>query len=211
MIKSHGSNVRYFLLLTAYCLLLTLFSLIPAGNAYAHKVQMFVHVEGEQVFLEGYFPDGTKTVNSEVIVSDNKSGKELLKGKTDDAGKFSFKSPVKTDLKIALNASLGHKTEYILPGNELADKADNKSDKKAGTNKIDKENKASGQTSAASQFDPSELQLAVEKGVEKGVTPLMRSFSDCKEHVFSSEIIGGIGYIFGILGIVLYFQSRKKK
>ncbi len=209
MIKSTRNNLRFFLLLTPYFLLLTVF--LSGKDAYAHKVQMFVHVEGDKVVIEGYFPDGTKTVNSEVIVIDNNSGKELLKGKTDDAGKFSFKSPVKTDLKIALNASLGHKTEYVLPGNELADKAGSNPDKKASSNKIDKEKKVSGQASAATQADSAELQLAVEKGVEKGVTPLMRSFYDCKQHVFFSEIIGGIGYIFGILGIVLYFQSRKNK
>lgn len=206
MIKSSGIKVRFFLLLTSSFLLLAIFSFIHVGNAHAHKVQMFTHVEGDTVFLEGYFPDGKKTINSEVTVFDNKSGEELLKGKTDNEGKFSFNAPRKTDLRIALNASLGHKTEYILHGSELSDIAEGKADKKASADKVKKENKGTG-TAA----DTSDIQLAVERGVEKGVTPLMRGFAECKEHVLYSEIIGGIGYIFGVLGIVLYFQSRKKK
>ncbi|MBI5194166.1 MAG: hypothetical protein HZA08_12115 [Nitrospirae bacterium] len=210
MIKSSEKKVRFFLLLTSCFLLLTFFSFIHADNAHAHKVQMFTHVEGDKVFIEGYFPDGKKTINSEVTVFDNKSGEELLRGKTDVEGKFSFNPPRKTDLRIALNASLGHKTEYILPGDELAD-TKNKPDKKTVSDKKVKSDKGSEQSIALAQTDTAELLLAVEKGVEKGVTPLMREFAGCKEHVFYSEIIGGIGYIFGVLGIVLFFQSRKKK
>lgn len=209
MINPTRRNVRYFLLLTAYCLLLTVCSFIYTEDAYAHKVQMFTHVEGDTVYLEGYFPDGKKTINSEVVVFDNKSGEELFRGKTDNEGKLSFKTPKKTDLKIALNASLGHKTEYILHGSELSDTAGVKADKKISADKVKKENKEAG--NADTSADTSDIQLAVERGVEKGVTPLMRGFAECKEHVLYSEIIGGIGYIFGVLGIVLYFQSRKKK
>lgn len=217
MIKSSVNKVRFFLLLTSCFLLLNF--VLSAEKAYAHKVQMFTHVEGDTVFLEGYFPDGKKTINSEVTVFDNRSGEELLKGETDNEGKFSFNAPRKTDLRIALNASLGHKTEYILHGSELSDTAGGKSVKKANADKVEKEKKEAGHAVAVSQSDiladtpadASDVQLAVERGVEKGVTPLMRGFAECKEHVFYSEIIGGIGYIFGVLGIVLYFQSRKKK
>lgn len=241
MIHSSKNNVRSFLRHTFYVLLLTSF-LAPAP-ALAHKVQMFAHAEGDRVFVEGYFPDGKKTINSEVIVYDGKSGEELLRGKTDDKGKFSFKPPRKTDLRIALNASLGHKTEYILPGGDLADAGGNKARSSAATastsgdtgftkraeNQQDKSslalspsdslrvNSAKDVTSIDDRrglltpSDPSEVQTMVERGVEKGVSPLLREFSECKEHVFFSEIIGGIGYIFGVLGIVLYFKSRKSQ
>lgn len=208
MIKSGRVNLGCFLFLTSCFLLLNV--VLSAEKVYAHKVQMFTHVEGDTVFLEGYFPDGKKTINSEVTVFDNKSGEELLRGETDNEGKFSFKTPKKADLKIALNASLGHKTEYVLRGSELSDTAGVKADKKASADKVKKENKGTG-TAVNTSADTSDIQLAVERGVEKGVTPLMRGFAECKEHVLYSEIIGGIGYIFGVLGIVLYFQSRKKK
>ncbi len=51
----------------------------------------------------------------------------------------------------------------------------------------------------------------IEKGIEKGISPLLRGFSECKERVYYSEIIGGIGYIFGIMGIALYFKARKNQ
>jgi len=189
--------------------------LIPQEYSYAHKVQMFAHVEGSKVFVEGYFADGKKAKNSEVTVFDNKSGERLLGGKTDDMGKFSFNIPKKTDLRISLNASLGHKTEQVLPGSELPDAGGSKSkgiaevvstvkDKEGNINKKEK-------VASFSQIEQVKLQVMIEKGIEKGISPLLRGFSECKERVYYSEIIGGIGYIFGIMGIALYFKARKNQ
>lgn len=214
MINSARNNVRLYLLLASCFALLVSFPFIPEREAHAHKVQMFAHVEGDKVFVEGYFPDGKKAMNSEVTVYDNKSDEELLRGKTDDAGRFSFRIPRKTDLRIALNASLGHKTEYVLPDSDLSDMGQ---DKSRGTVAVASTARNKGVTGReenskvpnVSQADPGEIQMMIEKGVEKGVSPLLRGFTECKEKVFLTEIIGGIGYIFGVLGIVLYFKARK--
>ena len=202
--------------------------LIPQEYSYAHKVQMFAHVEGSKVFVEGYFADGKKAKNSEVTVFDNKSGERLLGGKTDDMGKFSFNIPKKTDLRISLNASLGHKTEQVLPGSELPD-AGGSNMPLRGTKEhennppiptLEKGGKGgfergfSGvkeKVASFSQIEQVELQVMIEKGIEKGISPLLRGFSECKERVYYSEIIGGIGYIFGIMGIALYFKARKNQ
>ena len=104
---------KIFLFITTLC-----FSIVLVSNTFAHKVQMFAYTEGENVFVEGYFADGKKAMKSEVIVYDP-SGTELLRGRTDDTGKFNFKAPKKTDLKIIVDAGMGHKTEYTLPAGEL--------------------------------------------------------------------------------------------
>lgn len=201
MINLFRNNFRSFLLLASCLLLLT--SFLSPAPALAHKVQMFAYAEGERVFVEGYFPDGKKTIHSEVVVYDNFSGEELLKGTTDDAGKFSFKVPRKTDLRITLNASLGHKTEHILPGSEL-------SSGEGMESQNDNTTTESGERDRVN-VDQTDIQVMIEKGVERGISPLLRGFSECKERIFFSEIIGGIGYIFGILGIMLYFKTRKDR
>jgi len=50
------------------------------------------------------------------------SGNKLLEGKTNDNGEFSFKIPKKADLRIVLEATMGHKTEYILKADEIPDR-----------------------------------------------------------------------------------------
>jgi nickel transport protein len=53
----------------------------------------------------------------------------------------------------------------------------------------------------------------VNKAVEAKIQPLMSRLETIHENtdrVGLREIIGGIGYILGIMGIIMYFKSRKK-
>ncbi len=138
-----------------YFILLSLFVMITSSNIFAHKVTIFAYAEGDIVYTESYFPDGKKVKGGLVEVYDSQ-GNKLLEGKTNKDGLFNFKPPKKDDLKIILNASLGHKNSYILP------------------------------------FSPG------------------KAFVEQKR-LSSTEVIGGIGYIFGIMGIIMYFLSRKKE
>jgi nickel transport protein len=84
----------------------------------AHRVNLFAWVEGDTVFTESFFSDGAKSIGSRIDVFDPE-GEILLTGRTDDEGRFSFKIPKKTDLTIVLNASMGHRVEYILSASEI--------------------------------------------------------------------------------------------
>jgi len=203
---------KMVLFITTLCL-----SIVFVSNTFAHKVQMFAYTEGENVFVEGYFADGKKAMKSEVIVYDP-SGTELLRGRTDDTGKFNFKAPKKTDLKIVVDAGMGHKTEYTLPagelhiagGKETADVVTASVSKDSKTIKVKEEKSKVSQTS---RLDDVQLQAIVEKAVEKSVgeaiKPLVRSFTEMQQKNSLTTIIGGIGYIIGLMGIVLYFKSRR--
>jgi nickel transport protein len=89
------------------------------GNAHAHRVNVFAWVEGDTVFVECKYPDGTK-VNEGVIKVYDSAGKELLNGKTTAKGEFSFKVPKQDDLKIVLEAGMGHRAEWPLSKQDLA-------------------------------------------------------------------------------------------
>jgi len=92
--------------------------LLLAQNAFAHRVTVFAWVEGDTVFVESKFPGGRKVSGGKIIVTDSK-GVELLTGKTDDQGEFSFKIPQKTELKIILEAGMGHRAEWTIPVSEM--------------------------------------------------------------------------------------------
>src|SRR3990170_8085775 len=176
-------------------------------NTYAHKVQMFAYPEGDTVFVEGYFADGKKPKKSEVLVYDN-GGKVLFSGVTDDEGKLSFKIPRKTDLRITLNAGMGHKAEYTLPASELSsvepkvavnNPPASSPVKKEGDKMLAVDQGASsekGQVSQVSQLDEAQMQAIVEKAVEKAVgeaiKPLVRSFTEMTQKNSLTTIIGGI-------------------
>jgi len=140
--------------------------LIIAPSAFAHKVNIFAYVEGDTVYTESYFPDGRKVEGGIVEVYDSQ-GKKLVEGTTNDKGQFNFKFIKKDDLKIILNASMGHRNSYMLSRDEF---------------------------SASGKEEIMEKRAKLEQ-----------------EKISHREVIGGIGYIFGIAGIIFYFLSKKKK
>jgi nickel transport protein len=107
-------NIR---MIAAACCALAL--LIAATTASAHRVNVFAWVEGDTVRVECKYPDGTK-VNEGVIRVFDSTGKELLDGKTNAKGEFSFKPPKKDDLKIVLEAGMGHRAEWALSKQDFA-------------------------------------------------------------------------------------------
>ena len=143
-----------------------------ASYTFAHRVMLFVYVEGDRIFTESYFSDGKRCQNSRIEVFDS-FGKKLLEGKTNKDGEFSFKSPKRTGLKIVLTAGMGHKDEYVLPAGELPDVAEGR----------------------AWKYEPHQTEKKVFQARKGGVSFI--------------QVMGGIGFIFGIMGIILYFRSRR--
>jgi nickel transport protein len=109
---------RYMLLQTFA--LATLITIVLAGTAFGHKVNLFAYVEDGVVYLESYFPDGKKVQNAEVIVYDSSQTK-LLTGKTDNEGMFSFTPPKIDDLTIVVNASMGHRSKFVVNKEEFGE------------------------------------------------------------------------------------------
>jgi len=106
-----------------YFTLIILFLIIIVINmsTFAHKVNIFAYVEGDRIYTESYFNDGKKCIDSKIEVFDNQ-GNKLLEGLTNQEGVFSFEIPQKDgELKIVLNASMGHRAEYTITADELKD------------------------------------------------------------------------------------------
>ncbi len=100
-------------------LLAVLFVVVSAsGTALAHKVNLFAYAEGGTIFTESYFPDGRAVEKGEVLVYDSKD-QLLVEGKTDTEGLFSFGIPKIDDLKIVIDAGMGHKNSFDLKKAEV--------------------------------------------------------------------------------------------
>ena len=193
-----GRNFRLFFIF----LFLNAIILIGShGPALAHKVMIFAWVEGDTVFTESKFSGGKKAINAQVEIFD-KDGKKLLEGKTDNKGEFSFKIPKVSDLRIVLNAAMGHKAEWTVPESEIRE-AGNILEKKSAV-------EPSGPTTVG--LSKEEVRKIIEDSLDKKLRPIVRMMTESKNTKPSlTEIIGGIGYIFGLMGVALYFKNRRKK
>lgn len=179
-------------------LFLMVFFTILTTNAFAHKVITFPYVEHGKVHTENYFSDGAKCKNCEIVVYDNHTGKRLLEGRTNINGEFSFIPPKKTELKIVLNAGMGHRAEAIVPKTELEDIFNTE----AGQKKIKTEIGISEE----------ELRKIIREEVSKELQPVYGLLKEVAVDLAKpnlSKVLAGVGYILGIMGLIIYFRKRK--
>ncbi len=188
--KKHTRRLKLILFVMLYLF-------VTSSPTLAHRVFLTAYVEGDAVFVEAGFSDGTLCKHSTIEVFDS-SGKKLLEGKTDEKGGFSFKPPQKTNLKIVLDAGMGHRAEYILPADELPEIAAESAEPR-------------GETETVARIDSKEIELIVDRVIQKRLHPLIQlvAKSQRKTGMSATEIFGGIGYILGLAGIAIYFKSRK--
>ena len=190
--------------------------LVTVSQASAHRVILFAYVEGNKVFTESYFNDGKRCQASKIEVFDT-VGNKLLEGVTDKAGEFSFKIPGKTDLRLILTATMGHRAEYTIPASELPGVIEERFEK-PGPQPVQQGMPVDGimkkkeiAIAEVTQADLEEIRSVIEDALDKKLRPLTKLIAKSQEHrVSATEVIGGIGYILGIMGIVMYFRSRKR-
>jgi len=212
---------------------LIIFLFISVSPAIAHKVTVFAWVNGDTAFVESKFAGGRKVKEGEVVVSDSE-GNQLLKGKTNDEGEFSFKIPKKTALTVTIIAGMGHQGEWTIPAEEIGElagketKPDDLSLKVKSSegnmvvgannylpllsNEDEPQVNTTAPTKESSTPDIDEIQAAVEKALDKKLKPVMKILTESQERKPTfTDIFGGIGYILGLMGIAAYFNFRRKK
>ncbi len=89
----------------------------PVLPAQAHRVRLFCDVEGGQLCCRAWFGPHAPAMNSIVRVKD-KSGKQILAGRTDKKGRVCFKAPAGRPLTAEINAGAGHVTRFTVEADE---------------------------------------------------------------------------------------------
>lgn len=218
------------ILLAGLWLILALWAF--ATPALAHRVLVFAYAEGDTIHTESKFVPDTPVRQGKILVLDAKTSQELLAGKTDDQGKFSFKIPAvaaaeKMDLKIVVEAAMGHRGEWLLKANSYLSGIKSASPPSptvppapdqppADTGKMPvlpaKAKSSGGQGSQAASLDQQALEAALNKALERELAPIKEMLTELTIHRTSlTDIIGGLGWIMGLFGLWAYLQSQKRK
>ncbi len=199
--------------------------LFMADAVFAHKVSIFAWVEEDYVHTISKFSGGKKAMNTPVEVYNNK-GKLLLKGVTDNNGEFSFKIPQRIEMTVVLAAGMGHKAKWTIPVDEIIGDAhehgyEHEHEKASLLKKASVNASAKTTTESISQQDTIsqpcltqyEIQEIVEKVLDEKLKPVFSKLNrvhDPNQPPGLKDILGGLGYIMGLVGIGAYFRYRKK-
>ena len=190
-------------------------TLLFYGRALAHNVTVFAWVEGDMVHVESKFSGGRRPMDAPVEVYDN-DGKLLLKGVTDENGEFSFKVPQKTALKVVVLAGMGHRGEWSIPVSDLGSVDGGKESQAAQTGSPPatgiSQPAAMGGSGSTGNLTATEIKKAVEEALAAQLKPVMNLLVETRPSGPTvTDVLGGIGYIFGLIGVAAYFTSRRRK
>jgi nickel transport protein len=180
-----------------------------AGPALAHKVSVFAYVENGQLKGEGYFAGGDKAQNCPVEVQDAQ-GQTVGQAQTNAQGEFSLPLPASAPpLKIILRAGQGHQGDYTLTAADLGAAADSPAPSPASAQAAPAAEAAPA--AAAPGLSAAELEQIVAQALDKRLAPLTAQVAKlaAERAVSLQDVVGGLGYILGLLGIAAYVKSRQ--
>ncbi len=184
-----------------------LFFLSFSALAQAHRVNIFAYLEGNVIKGEVYFSDGTPAKGALVTLEPLKGSQVLAKTKTDKQGQFSLSLPKDLrdkEVRIVALAEMGHRAEMKL--NLKSEEAQGPQEKAPVTQKA-----ASSVTTSLSK---KEIVSLVDQELQKELAPVKSLLEEILKELQKpsfSEVFGGIGYIFGLFGLIAWAYSRKGK
>lgn len=192
-------------------------ALLTHTAALAHRVNVFAYVEGGDVVVECSYSKSKRVNRGAVEVLSLQSGETLLAGETDEAGRFRFPVPeaarrTGSGLRIVLRAGEGHQNEWVVDAAEFM-AAGPESAMAAGEAQTAGNREAPAATSveAPAALSRGDVEEIVNAALDAKLAPIRRAVLErTEEGPGLREIIGGIGWIFGLVGLAAYFKGRSR-
>ncbi|MGR5147029.1 MSCRAMM family protein [Photobacterium alginatilyticum] len=173
---------------------------VSSTSAYAHRMKAFSWVEGQAIEGEAYFTNGQMAADSTVeLLVDQKV---VATTQSDEEGQFRFEALAAGDYQIRADAGQGHVATYNISASEFSvDESD------MGT-VVDPSGPEASQLQKPVDSTLSKAQ--VEQAVAKAIRPLREQLDQYEAKVRLHDILGGIGYIFGLFGLFVLYRSRRQ-
>ena len=183
-------------------LLLSLFSVA----AIAHNVVGGVYATGFEIEGEAGFSNGSMANAGTIVKIFDQSGLPLGEVETDDEGFFTFTAKKRITHVFEIDMGAGHQLTMQLPAEELPESLS------AGSSSVQSTHNPSLSVSNDTPDNVDQITvLMLEKAIAKQIKPLRKEIQSLKEKSGLRDILGGIGYIFGLLGLVAFLRERKLK
>lgn len=149
--------------------------------------------------------------NSKVHVQNGENNTLLLTTTTDDNGKVSFPIPEeaknkKYPLNIIVDMGEGHRSQWLLQPEDYLSMGDQALTTKKSTSQ------GANTASPTLPVQEEQLQRIINRALDEKLAPIKRMMAqDRNKGPTLQDILGGIGYIFGLTGIAAYVSARKKR
>jgi len=188
-------------------LTLAVLGVIPASAAYAHRMTVFATGQGKTIQGEVYYQDGSPAQNVTVSVLDP-DGRMLDTATTDGEGRFAYQPRFRGTHKFVADGGFGHRAEHTVAAEELpADlSAISTNGPVAETGPL----ASPGRTERATGASSHELAAEI-RALNQQISALRADLERWKTALRLQDVLGGVGYILGILGGLSYFLAGRRR
>lgn len=177
---------------------------------HAHSLRVFVYAAGDWLHGSTYFTGGVAASGAKIRILDS-SDLQLAELIPDEQGEFKFQVLSRDDYRVVADTGDGHRAEWQVAASELgAELPYAESMISSVTEKnaiISSTFSVSGSTETALP-DPA-LAALVEQSVARQIGPLRKALQAHNDEVRLADILGGIGFIFGLAGVLLWWRNRR--
>ncbi len=190
--------------------------LMASTPALAHKLNVFAVADGARIEGSAYFAGGAKATGARITITDA-TGKQVLAELTPAAdGSFSYQALAPVEHRIIAESIDGHRSEWRITADELAAGFPTGARRvqdpgpEGARQRGQAEGLATGERPPActpTALDPG-LAAAIEGAVARQIRPLREELLATRDTLRLRDILGGIGYIFGLAGLALWWHGR---
>ncbi|TBW40638.1 cobalamin biosynthesis protein CbiM [Siculibacillus lacustris] len=197
-----------------------------APAAEAHRLKLFVAVEGLTISGYAFFVGGGRPQDVDFLVKDG-TGAAVDRGRTDAEGAFSWNAKRPADYLLAVDTGDGHFAEEKIPADRFSPDAAAAS---AGPASASPATPRPGVAAAASPestsaiapppacptpVDPATFvqltEVAVDRAVARQLRPLIEAQTLAEGRLRFNDVMGGIGMIVGLAGLGAWGLARRRE
>ncbi len=203
--KAYG-NAALLLLITTFSI-----SLLAPPIVEAHRVSVFAWYDGKVVVGKAYYANGKPAKHAKILVHKEEQPSHILTVESDEFGRFSFTPSSHGEYVIELVAGLGHKATTVVKVGKV------KKGQKAVLD-VKEPQKAVAPTGSVGNIleinvSCKKIEQLLEKVLERHLAPVrdeLEKLEVAQSRVTFKDVVSGIGYIMGIMGLWAYMSSNRK-
>lgn len=191
-----------------------LMPLLGTAPALAHKLNVFAAADGARIAGSAYFAGGAKATGATILITDT-AGAVLAELKPAADGSFSYQARAPVEHRVIAETGDGHRAEWRVTAGELAAgfpslpvDAQNAGADGGGAVPAMVVPHADDDGGEVAALSPG-LETAIEVAVARQIRPLREELLATRNALRLSDILGGVGYIFGLAGAALWWHARR--
>jgi nickel transport protein len=185
-----------------------------ANPAAAHRLKLFVTVEGDAVSGYAFFVGGGRPQGVAIVVRDAANA-EVFRGATDEAGAFAWKAPKPADYTLSIDTGDGHMVEETIAAARFAGTPAATPPALPAPSVPAPAASAAAPPAPACSPDPAALAAMVEAATERAVArqlrPLIEAENAAEGRLRVNDIVGGLGMIVGLAGAWMWALARRRR